>query len=466
MDCERYSTTKGRMRLYRRTRLCLLVVGLVKWTMPVAAQEEPSSPCSNGVVVANPQDHPGLVGDCEVLLAVHEQLEGDLLFYIDWSADLSISEWYGVTVSDSRVRELNLSGEYSISKEWEDGVVVHVETLSGPIPPEVGRLTNLTSLDLSTNQFTGQIPPELTQLTNLTNLNLSVNSLTGPIPTELGQLTKLTDLDLEWNDFTGPIPTELSRLTNLINLNFRFNNLTGPISLELIQLKKLRSLVLSSNDLTGGIPPELAQLTNLEYLLLRDNELLGSIPPELGGLTNLISLDLSFNDFTGPIPPELAQLTNLTYLRLDANELTGAVPTELGQLPELERLYLAGNQLTCIPETLEWASDLPVCDATAVESSAVPRPVASRLAPNFPNPFNSVTQIAYRLATPGRVRLVIYNATGQPVQTLVDQVQTAGWYLVPWDARDQQGVAVSAGVYLTCLHYPGGVQTRRLLHLK
>ena len=79
------------------------------------------------------------------------------------------------------------------------------------------------------------------------------------------------------------------------------------------------------------------------------------------------------------------------------------------------------------------------------------------LSPNFPNPFNSTTQIAYRLATPGPVRLVIYNAMGQPVQTLVDQVQTAGWYRVTWNARDQRGVAVSAGVYLTCLHYPGGV---------
>ena len=91
---------------------------------------------------------------------------------------------------------------------------------------------------------------------------------------------------------------------------------------------------------------------------------------------------------------------------------------------------------------------------------------ASGLDPNVPNPFNASTQIAYRLATPGPVRLEIYNALGQSVHTLVDELQAAGSYQVHWDARDQWGVPVATGVYLSRLHYPGGVQTRRLLLLK
>ena len=93
-------------------------------------------------------------------------------------------------------------------------------------------------------------------------------------------------------------------------------------------------------------------------------------------------------------------------------------------------------------------------------------PTTSGLDPNFPNPFNASTQIAYHLATPGPVWLKIYNILGQPVRTLVDQFQTAGFYQVSWDARDQRGTALAAGVYLVRLHYPGGEQTRRLLLLK
>ena len=61
---------------------------------------------------------------------------------------------------------------------------------------------------------------------------------------------------------------------------------------------------------------------------------------------------------------------------------------------------------------------------------------------------------------------MIYNALGQQVRTLVDEFQAAGVYLAHWDARDQQGSAVAAGVYFTRLLYPDGVQTRRMLYLK
>ena len=46
-------------------------------------------------------------------------------------------------------------------------------------------------LALDSNFFTGSIPSEMGRLTNLTRLNLGVNSLRGTIPTEIGLLTKL-----------------------------------------------------------------------------------------------------------------------------------------------------------------------------------------------------------------------------------------------------------------------------------
>ncbi|MCY3762973.1 MAG: T9SS type A sorting domain-containing protein [Gemmatimonadetes bacterium] len=103
-----------------------------------------------------------------------------------------------------------------------------------------------------------------------------------------------------------------------------------------------------------------------------------------------------------------------------------------------------------------------------VEPLAAAKAVASAggLEPNAPNPFNSSTQIAYRLSSPGPVQLAVYNVLGQPVRTLVNEFQGAGYYQVQWDARDQQGVSLSSGIYITRLSYPGGVQTRRLLYLK
>ncbi len=103
---------------------------------------------------------------------------------------------------------------------------------------------------------------------------------------------------------------------------------------------------------------------------------------------------------------------------------------------------------------------------THISEAAAERPAASGLEPNVPNPFNASTQIPYRLATPGLVRLVIYNTLGQRVRTLVDEFQPVGFYQAHWDAHDQGGARVAAGVYFTRLHYPTGVETQRLLYLK
>ena len=82
-------------------------------------------------------------------------------------------------------------------------------------------------------------------------------------------------------------------------------------------------------------------------------------------------------------------------------------------------------------------------------------PARTVLQANYPNPFNSTTQIPYRLAAPGPVRLVLYNTLGQPVRILVDEIQSAGRYQVQWDGRARYGSAVAAGVYVARLHFPG-----------
>ena len=197
----------------------------------------------------------------------------------NWSPSLDtvptvaeLASWYGVTVSNGRVTRLDLPEN----------------NLTGPIPPELGGLTNLEELYLRSNSLTGLIPPELGGLTNLEALWLYGNSLTGPIPPELGGLTNLEELYLRSNSLTGLIPPELGGLTNL------------------------EALWLYGNSLTGPIPPELGGLTNLEALWLYDNSLTGPIPPELGGLTNLEYLYLHDNSLTGPLPSNLTNLTALS----------------------------------------------------------------------------------------------------------------------------------------------------------
>ena len=105
-------------------------------------------------------------------------------------------------------------------------------------------------------------------------------------------------------------------------------------------------------------------------------------------------------------------------------------------------------------------------DPSDWEARKATLPVTSGLASNYPNPFNSSTQIPYRVSASGPVRLVIYNALGQPVRTLVDEIQAAGTYQVPWDGRDHSGARVANGVYLYRLQAGTVAQVHKMLVLE
>ena len=90
------------------------------------------------------------------------------------------------------------------------------------------------------------------------------------------------------------------------------------------------------------------------------------------------------------------------------------------------------------------------------ESRVLPRAFA--LYQNYPNPFNPSTTIRYGLPERSYVTLIVYNALGQQVTTLVQGEQEAGHHEVAFDAR-----TLASGMYLYRLTAGSFVQTRKLL---
>ena len=296
-----------------------------------------SGDCATGGAAAGPDNNPGLVSDCNALLAARHALAGSTT--LNWSWSTPIADWQGVTVEGTpkRVTELNL----------------HDSDLNGAIPTELGMLSELKRLALSRNQLTGPVPAWLGDLAHLEELTLWGNRLSGPIPTSLGNLAKLEELYLSQNRLTGSIPASLGDLANLRELSLWRNELTGSLPAELGGLANLQRLVLSDNELTGTLPVWLSDLANLQTLSLWGNDFGGPIPQEVGELANLEELYLAQNKLSGPIPSSLGNLANLEVLSLWRNLLTGPIPPELGNLSNLEQLLLRENLLTgSIPESL------------------------------------------------------------------------------------------------------------------
>ena len=273
----------------------------------------------------------------------------------NWGTDAGLDQWEGVSVDrNGRVIGLNLTdNQLSGPIPGELGNLTNLETLnlarnqlSGPIPGELGNLANLETLVLDDNQLSGPIPAQLGNLANLESLALDENQLSGPIPAQLGNLANLETLVLDENQLSGPIPAELGNLANLEILRLGFNQLSGPIPAQLGNLANLQSLFLDENQLSGPIPAQLGNLANLEVLWLSRNQLSGPIPAQLGNLANLESLALDDNQLSGPIPAQLGNLANVFWLNLTGNQLAGPIPAELGNLANLENLYLNSNQLS------------------------------------------------------------------------------------------------------------------------
>ena len=296
------------------------------------------------------------LSDREILAAFYHATDGpNWGARARWLSDAPLDSWAGVTTDEhgaviSLRLILDLKGQIPpVLGDLRSLRTLDLSSrgLTGPIPPELSNLVNLEVLGLRWSNFTGTIPPELGTLPNLRVLNLGQNKLTGTIPRQLGNLSNLTALVLWGNDLSGPIPEELSNLADLELLSLFSNDLTGPVPAWLGSLSHLKTLVLSFNDLRGPIPEELRNLAGLEVLDLGYNPLTaGQIPPWIWSFENLRELKLSDIGLTGSIPPELAMLSNLTELDLSENVLGGRIPPELGNLRNLKRLFLYETHLS------------------------------------------------------------------------------------------------------------------------
>jgi len=88
----------------------------------------------------------------------------------------------------------------------------------------------------------------------------------------------------------------------------------------------------------------------------------------------------------------------------------------------------------------------PASEPTSVTTSELPE--VYEIAPNYPNPFNPSTKIAFGLPGEQRVELIVYAMNGRRVATLVNEVMPAGRHEVVWNGCDLLGRPVASGTYI------------------
>ena len=86
--------------------------------------------------------------------------------------------------------------------------------------------------------------------------------------------------------------------------------------------------------------------------------------------------------------------------------------------------------------------------------------------PAYPNPFNPITTLRYYLPENIRVNIIIYDMLGRQVKTLINQTQDAGFKSIIWNATNDYGKPVSAGIYLYQIQAGEYISTKKMVLLK
>jgi len=100
----------------------------------------------------------------------------------------------------------------------------------------------------------------------------------------------------------------------------------------------------------------------------------------------------------------------------------------------------------------------------SIESDLIP--LLFHLHQNYPNPFNPITTLRYDLPKDGLVKITVYDMLGNVINELVNEVQNSGYKSIQWNATNNQGQPVSAGVYLYSIEAGDFRHTKKMILLK
>ena len=256
---------------------------------------------------------------------------------------------------------------------------VNDNKLTNSIPDSIGQLSRMMTLQMGTNQFTGIVPSSITNMknlrililrqnnfisssidnpfafvsplqTNLSIIDVSTNNFTGTLPSFIFYLPKLTDFIAASNCFQGTLPVDICQARNMKNLIM--NGLTSGKNCRKYFWKgtifqKLFNGATAKNFMDNDIPPCIYTMPNIENIILQGNNLQGYFPQSIG--SNVQEISASRNRISGSVVNLFATKLNNSLLKIDYayNRVTGYIDVFNSAMNRNNKtsLYLQVNRL-------------------------------------------------------------------------------------------------------------------------
>ena len=158
----------------------------------------------------------------------------------------------------------------------------------------------------------------------------------------------------------------------------------------------------------------------------------------------------NWEDSTTYLFSELLEDTTLTVILEDNSQYYWGVVAI-----DSDGFMIGSNDNT--PNTL-------VVGTLSIDEDLIPEVFA--LHQNYPNPFNPTTNINYDLLEDALVTINIYDLMGRSIKSLVNNNQSAGYRSVRWNATNNLGETVSAGMYICTIQAGAFKATKKMVLLK
>jgi len=177
---------------------------------------------------------------------------------------------------------------------------------------------------------------------------------------------------------------------------------------------------------------------------------------------------IKFADATSAAQPEIKVANTLINqweeLTFDFSSRIGVFPVVKDQIIIFLDFELAGRTQDniCYFDNVSFSHS----NFVGIDNKNEILPQEITLEQNFPNPFNPITSLSYDLPEDLFVSIIIYDMLGNVINNLVNANQSSGYKSIQWNATNNQGEPVSAGVYLYSIEAGEFRKTKKMILLK
>ena len=159
-------------------------------------------------------------------------------------------------------------------------------------------------------------------------------------------------------------------------------------------------------------------------------------------------------------------LVHITYELVDGATLPNEVTFYFG-LANLPGTSMNPELLNVVCGYPDMDNQVTVSTSALANENEMSLPDKFALHQNYPNPFNPSTQISFDVpVSSDHIMISVYNILGQNINTLANQVMSAGTYTMEWDATDQMGNPVASGIYFYELRSKSFTARKKMLLIR